>query len=203
MINVNFMPKRMALAKARNRRVRKWLCAVGWALVALIGAWGVDGTRRVEAGSLRNEIMVLQSRLQEGKGELAKTASQAHVVLRQIEHADALRAKRPWSSLLQLVAESMPEGCWLISLGTDPAVPGNRVLSRKAVSKEDVKNEAIVIQSPRKLRLVGYATNDDESFIFVERLKKSNAFQSVNLLKSKREPHRDGFYYRFEIACEW
>jgi hypothetical protein len=61
----------------------------------------------------------------------------------------------------------------------------------------------VAIEVPRSLRLMGYARETNEPLDFVSMLKRSEVFSRVDLERSVREPVEDGFYFRFEITCEW
>ena len=61
----------------------------------------------------------------------------------------------------------------------------------------------MIIEVPRKLKIVGYATTPAEPHAFVTALKDSGVFTNVALERLLREPMLDGFYFRFELDCEW
>ena len=100
----------------------------------------------------------------------------------------------------------MPENCWLTSISTDPEKPLSIHKGRKKIaSKKNPKKaaEVVVIDAPRRLKIVGYAESASDPNEFVDRLNHTRVFHLVELERSQREPILDGSYYRFKLYCEW
>ena len=77
-----------------------------------------------------------------------------------------------------------------------------RVTAVKSKAEQDSKR-AITIDAPRRLKIAGYAPDSARPYLFVENLKRTDAFEAVRLDSSQREPVLDGSYYHFELVCEW
>ncbi len=211
MISVNLIPDTLLLIQTRRRHMKGWALSALAAGCVLAVSFGIDWTRRLEAAELHEQSHRLQTQLTRTRTELRSLTNRANQALSQLERARALRAKRRWSSLLTMIARRMPEGCWLTSIATDPATPKPvpvRPASRRPApdvrrSETAVSASTVIIQVPRKLKITGYATTPAEPHAFVTALKDSGAFTNVALERLLREPMLDGFYFRFDLVCEW
>ena len=207
MVSVNLIPKGVQLAQTRRRHLSRWTIAVAVAGVVLTVPLTLGWVRRAEAAHLRAQADQHQARLAQSRNDLETVTTELDRVLSQLERALALRSKRPWSPLLALIGGRMPKGCWLTSIGTDPATPSagarrsGRPDSKRA--KPATPTSTLIIEAPRKLRIAGYATDAAEPHEFVIGLKDTGIFSNVVLENLRREPALDGFYFRFELLCEW
>lgn len=210
MIAINLIPPNLLMAQTRRRHLRRWSAALTMAFIFLVVALGREWTQQALADELAAENTRVLSDLTLSRNTLKSVAAQTDQVDLQVRRAEALRAKRGWSRLIALIGHSLPAGCWLTSLTTDPARPGSgrRDLrppppaTAAAPGQKPTRSE-FTIEAPRKLRITGYAADPAEPLTFVTRLKESAVFRQVLLERSQREPVLDGIYYRFEIACEW
>ena len=206
MISVNLIPRNVRLAQARRRRLWRWgsLAMVG--LLLLGASAGVDFARRATADELRATNEGLQRQITRAQSNLTAITAELMSARNHLEHATALRTKRAWSGMIALIARSMPENCWLTSIATDPDKPLSiRRSSTKRVSKNvgGKEPEVVVIDAPRRLRIIGYAERASEPNEFVDRLNHTGVFHLVELKRSQRELILDGAYYRFELFCGW
>ena len=204
-MQLNLIPENVCNGYRRRARIRTWGIAFTLATVVLAIPVGWDWSRQAKARRLRVKHAELtatrsatQTEWEHVKREVAKTQA-------QIERADALRAKRAWSSMLALIARDVPPNVWLVSVATDPAVPPNqaarRVLSPNPAGEPDAAS--ITIDAPSKISIVGFAPHAEDPITLVSNLKASGAFRDVTLRRSFLEPIDDGLYFRFDIVCEW
>lgn len=213
MVGVNLIPKGVQLAQTRRRHISRWAIAIAVAGGVLTVPLTLGWVRRAEAANLRAQADQLQARLARSRNDLETVTTELDRVLSQLERALALRSKRPWSPLLALIGGRMPKGCWLTSIGTDPATPsaGARRSGRPRVltsadsrrEKPSAPKSTILIEGPEKLRIAGFATDAAEPHEFVIGLKDTGVFANVVLEHLRREPALGGFYFRFELLCEW
>jgi hypothetical protein len=76
-------------------------------------------------------------------------------------------------------------------------------VKKSGADEEQGDAEAVTIDAPRKMRLAGYATDAAEPHRFVANLKDTAIFSHIALERSQREPKLDGYYFFFELVCEW
>lgn len=206
MISINLIPRNVRLAQALHRRLWRWASLAVVGLLLLGASAGFDFARRGTADELRATNADLQVQVTRAQSNLRTITAELMSARNQLEHATALRTKRAWSGMIALIAGSMPENCWLTSIATDPDKPVLiRRKSRKAASKKagEKEPEMVVIDAPRRLKIMGYAKRASEPNEFVDRLNRTGVFRLVELEQSQREPILDGSYYRFQLFCEW
>lgn len=206
MSSVNLIPRTVRLRQAQHRRLWRWgsLAMVG--LLVLGASGGYDFARRAAAEGLGSTTDGVQMQVTRAQTDLRTITAELMSARNRLEHATALRTKRAWSGIIALIAESMPETCWLTSIATDPERPQSILKGRKKiVPKKDPGKapEVVVIDAPRRLKIVGYAKRASGPNEFVDRLNDTGVFQLVELARSQREPILDGSYYRFTLYCEW
>lgn len=206
MVTVNLIPEAMRMSLRRRQHIQRWSLAVAVILGMLAFALGADWLNRTEAGELQAKSKEMTLRIDALRTHLSEVTALADQASLQLRRAEALRAKRPWSGMLELVDSSMPESCWLISLSTDPAQPSatsNGRNSARAARNKVKEIEPVSIETPRKLKLVGFASEPAQPYEFVIRLQKTGAFETVHLVRARRQPLLGGDYFQFEIVCEW
>ena len=165
-----------------------------------------DQYLRVEASRLSAQNEKLAGVLVELRQKLATLTIDAEGSLIQLQRAQALRSKRAWSAMFATIAQNMPDGCWLISIATDPSSPsgGGGRRSRATTTVKKKSEESITkIEAPQRLKIVGYASNASEPHQFVTRLKLAGVFRDVSLETSRREQVQNAWYFRFDLVCEW
>lgn len=221
-IGINLVPSSVQIVHQRNRWIRFWCVAACLAFIVLGGALGYDWleTRRMSEMAVR--LSQAQQEVEKLRGEVRTLAATAGQLQQRLERADALRAKRAWSGLLALIAEKLPPDCRLQSIATDPAkppvdsiviapamqpAPGGQSLSGVATATTPAAQpppaRTVLLDAPRKLRLVGFAGDPARPVAFVSSLKESGAFTHVNLERAQWEPARKDAHFRFELVCEW
>ena len=213
MITINLMPTPMILAQSRRRHLRRWGISIGTAAIALLLAIGNAWLQRKETDRLRSEEALILAALDEQRVLLRAVTAESNQVQAHVQRADALRAKRAWSRLLGVIGTALPGTSWLTNLSTDPARPAGiaaRTMSPPTATGANAPaaNGAgaapvVMIDAPRKLRLVGYAIDAAEPYQFVSNLKAAGVFSDVALIGAQREPVLDGSYFRFEVVCGW
>lgn len=206
MISVNLIPRNVRLAQALRRRIWRWASLAMVGLLLLGASAGSDFARRGTADDLSATNTDLQVQITRAQTNLRTIAAELMSARNHLENATALRTKRAWSGMIALIARSMPENCWLTSIATHPDKPVSiRRVSKRTASKKERGTEAeiVVIDAPRRLKIVGYAERASEPNEFVDRLNHTGVFRLVELERSQREPILDGSYYRFQLNCEW
>jgi len=216
MILINLIPEETQRAQARRRRLARWAVSIAVAALAcaipLIAHW----TQHSRVDELRRLSDHLQADLLAARAELKNISAQAQELVLRSERAKALREKRSWSSVLALIASCLPSECWLTSLATDPPVPGAAPLSARKPAPPGASRAAPVrpvgqaekpalttIDAPRKLRIVGNASESTQPLAFVARLKESHAFREVLLERTNRQGDDPAAAFKFEVLCEW
>ncbi len=203
MVHVNLIPGPVHRAQTCREHFKRWMISLAIGLLALGVSFSAEWARRVEAGELRAQAQQLQTNVEGARALLAAARRKASRVLQQIERAKALRAKRAWSGLFALIDSCMPDGCWLTEIATDPATPAATARPHRSHKTDGTKQQAVTIETPRKLRIGGFATEMAEPLEFVMQLEKRGVFTQVRLVGSQSEPVLDGTYFKFEIVCEW
>jgi len=205
MNDTNFIPMRLRITRGRRRRVKAWGVSVTAALILLCIPVVFDQYLRVEASRLETQHERLGGVLTGLRQQLATLTVDGDRTLVQLERAKALRSKRAWSAMFATIARSMPDGCWLISIATDPSSPsGGGQRPRAAATSRTKSDESVTkIEAPQRLKIVGYASDASEPHQFVTNLKKTNVFRDVILETSRRERVQDEWFSRFDLACEW
>lgn len=206
MISVNLIPPRVLVSQARRWRIKRWCVSTLVAICALLVALVVDGLQHAKAEELESDLAAIGLDLSAVRRDLADVVDKSAKIWHQIERANAIRAKRSWSSLIALIDRALPERCWLATLATDPSSPtGRRSVSRGRVSTatQGAADKPIIIEAPRRIKIEGYAPSDALPHTFVTALKDTGVFSSVVLTHSQRQPLLDGYYFFFEVLCEW
>ena len=202
MISVNLLPEEIARQQTAFRRLRVWLVLVLCAAAggATSATWAL--TRQAQAAALEagnTEIRESRSGLQ---SELIAAAQQTRELQRRIDRSNALRNKRLWSSLIGFIGGCMPDEIWLTSMNTD--VPSAAARKQDSPgSPPNPKKQSVRLAAPTRLMMRGYALDHKHVYAFMSRLKQTDVFQSVELLKSGREPVLAGQAVRFELQCKW
>jgi len=204
---VNLLPAQLVAAHARRRHIRRWVVACLAALALLSVPVGLEWYRIARAAELDVAYARLKEKRHNVEVELAGVSATSRETFLQLERAKALRSKRSWSGIIALLAATMPKGCWLVELATDPSAPLGQQVRKPASAPKDAPPDHVIptvtIEAPRKLRIVGFASDPGEPLAFVSRLKQVAVFSRVDLKRTQREPMADGFYFRFELVCEW
>ncbi|MGD2108921.1 MAG: hypothetical protein PVI86_05970 [Phycisphaerae bacterium] len=219
MVSVNLIPASVQVTQRRQRHLKFW-SVMGAASITLLSVpLGAEWYQRTQAAELRVEGQSVHKRLVTTRAELRAQTTAANELLLQLKRAKALRAKRAWSGMIGLLEGCMPGGTWLTSVATDPASPsgtGRAALpppsasvsaaGRRTSGKDDAAKHldvTVTIDAPRKIRIIGYATHAGEPHLFVANLKAAGVFTNVALVRSQREPVLDGYFFLFELVCEW
>lgn len=210
-LEINLLPQEIQAAQARARHMRGWIAALIPPSLLLLLLLGIDGVRSVQADELRKTSEQLQSDLTAGRAEIRGLSGSVAQATLQLQRSDALRSKRAWSALIDLIGQCMPTDCWLDSLATDPELPSATPMAMPvapSVSATSANGRTdlpvtVTIDAPRKLRLVGFSLSAGEPLAFVTNLKQTGVFSAVSLERSVLESESSQARFRFEIMCEW
>lgn len=206
MITVNLIPKRVQDAQVRRRHIKGWTLINLVAGVSLAVPVCIDRVQQAKAQELQLERTLLTRELTAMRKQLAVVEGQAEDAFLRLQRADALRSKRAWSGMLALIGSAMPPQCWLTRLATDPKTPGRGPSRPAPAVKRPPAGQAspqVMIEAPRKLRLIGRATGASDPLAFVTNLKETGVFHRVSLAGTSREQGERESNFRFEIVCEW
>jgi len=161
---VNLLPERLVVTQTRRRHLRRWTIACVLAMALLSLPVGLDWYRNARADELSVEFQVLATDRGRAEVELTDLIAKSRETYLQLERAKALRTKRSWSGMITLLAETMPKGCWLVELSTDPPAPSGHqaqaISQRPSTSASGGTAPAtVVIDAPRILRIIGLPVN--------------------------------------------
>ena len=208
---INLIPVPLQVERSRKRRLRGWgiaiAVAVAGAVVPVTAQW--LQLRRLE--EIRATHDQTQSDLAASRMELKSLSAEATDLFLRLERAKALRAKRNWSGMFALLGKSLPEGCWLSSLATDPDVPPPQQAAPKVTppssttppSPTPEKPAPLFIEAPRRLRIIGQSVEASGPLAFVLQLKDAGVFRDVVLERSQREVRDAQTSFHFEVVCTW
>jgi Tfp pilus assembly protein PilN len=205
MVSVNLLPPSVMRQRSVRRRVRAWSGVLACALGALAIPVVIHQSARAQERSLLARRETMDGDRSALQRELAQETRSIQSLQTQLARADALRSKRSWSALFGMISACMPEGTWLTMLATDS--PGS--VSAKAAAKggkaaeSDNGDETVRMEGATGLTLQGFAVDHEELYAFMSRLKGTNLFGDVELIRSGREPVLDGQAVRFELRCTW
>jgi Tfp pilus assembly protein PilN len=207
MISVNLIPQDQQLRLARRERIKVWVVAVTAAVALPAVPTLLDELRKDEVVQLQQRYDAVLAQWKERRAELGSVTAQVAEARIRLERSSLLQSKRNWSGLIALTAKCIPDGCWLTSLRTDPAVPGPPRLLETRPTAVDGKTPAppkpVVLEAPQSLRLTGYASRAAEPHLFVANLKATSVFSHVALENIVSESVRNGSYFRYDLLCEW
>lgn len=205
MVSINLLPPSLMRKRVVRRRVRTWsvlvACALGAGAIPVV----MYQSARAQEDSLRARRESVDGDRSSLQRELAQWTRSIQSLHTQLARADALRSKRSWSTLLGMIGSCMPEGTWLTSLATDSpgaikARPGAKTGSTEKAENGDA---AVRMEGATSLTLQGFAVDLDDLYAFMSRLKATNLFSEVALIRSGREPVLAGQAVRFELQCTW
>ncbi len=208
MIGINLIAPSVLEARCRKRRIQRWIyvCAIG-SLVAAIPL-SIEISRHQKVQSLKREKTMLATMIESTRSRLNESGIEIRNLEAQMGRANALRSKRPWSRLLALIADTLPQELWLVSLATDPSTStvGYRDLTPIAspgVAGTDSAPQVVTMEAPRALVLQGYALHHKNLYEYMSRLKRSERFNDVSLTNASEEPVLGSTAVRFEVECTW
>jgi len=206
MVAVNLVPTEIRVAVARRRHLRRWMISTAIAAAALLAAAGANWAQLARESELKAENERVQEQLAVVRKEVELVTDRLASVSVQIDRADALRRKRPWSGMIMLIGSCMPDECWLTSVATNPERPAPQAAPQnaaKAAVGKETAGRSVAIDAPRELVISGYAGETALPHTFVANLKATGIFETVKLESSQRESVLDGSYFRFQILCGW
>lgn len=208
---VNLIPEPVRVDRARGRRIRQWSVIVCVAVAGSAIPTAASWMQTHKAEQLRAGYDQLQSDLNTSREELKSLSSQANELFLRLERAKALRSKRNWSGVFALIARTLPQGCWVTTLATDPDVPPPQQAAAKQIpiamakpaDAPPEKPAPVFIEAPRRLRIVGQSTEASGPLAFVLQLKDAEVFREVVLERSQRESDDTRTSFHFEVICTW
>jgi len=199
----NLVPESIRLRQRRRARIRMWGMVLTAATAALAIPVGWDWSRQAKAERLLEQSVKLNRTRSLMRVEWDSIKTEVQATQAQIERADALRSKRAWSAMLALIAREVPPNVWLTSVATDPAQPPKHAVRPASTATAEQIAASITIDGPGTINIQGFAPHAEDPIILVSNLKSSGAFHTVVLRRSSLEPVNDGFYFRFDVVCEW
>lgn len=208
---INLIPVPLQIERSRKRRIRRWSVVVGIAVVGATIPVAAQWMQLRSVEELRAAHDHIQSDLAASRAELKSLSTEANELYLRLERAKALRSKRNWSGMFALLGKALPEGCWLNSLATDPDTPPPQQAVAKVVPPSAaapttlpaVKPAPVLIEAPRRLRIVGQSVEASGPLAFVLQLKEAAVFREVVLERSQREISDARTTFRFEVVCTW
>ncbi len=209
--SVNLIPKSTLFAHTRRKHVKRWAGVLVVSISIACAGIGVNWLQRAESIQLEKESKRVQAELLSLRSQATAAQAEAQVIESRLNRANALRAKRSWSGMFALISEALPLSCWLTAVATDPPFPSGARNKAPRKVKGKVRgskaNNAVVkpimIESPRKLRLVGFASGVADPHRFVVNLNATKVFSSVVLTGTQQQKLGNSEFYRFEVECEW
>lgn len=212
MNRINLIPAAVQITQSRRRRTRRWSLLVGLALAGSTIPVTAQWLQQRNLDDLREKYTRVESNLETARSDLKSLTAESGELFLRLERAKSLRAKRNWSGMLAMLGSALPADCWLTSLATDPDIPPPVTIVPKAAAAASpapgkpaapVKPAPVMIEAPRRLRIVGHSVEASGPLALVLRLKESGAFQDVILERSQRESADPQSPFRFEMVCEW
>lgn len=206
MININLIPLSVQIEHRRSKHMKRWIVACLGAALLFTLTWCYDWFSQMKIESLSKENQITMMMLQEEQLKLQELSQSVHDAELKVQRATTLRQKRSWSGLITLIATALPPRSWIVSIATIPEIPPasmRRVARTVSQSPNNAETNPVMIDAPRKLKLIGYAVDAAEPMLFMANLKVFSVFTKVSLQRSYLEPVEDDKYYRFELVCEW
>lgn len=209
MIAINLIDDSLLAARRRVRRMRQWTIVIATGLVIAAFPVGVEISRQQELVALREEQINSDNRIRSTKAKFEETKLEVAQLNVHIDRADALRSKRSWSRLLDLISRNLPDEMWMVSVATDPPVPPSGVRDRTlpASSRSRGSNQGIPqvvsFEAPRALILEGYSLQHGSLYEFMADLKSTNVFNEVELTRATEESVFASTAIKFKLTCRW
>ncbi len=207
MIAINLMPIAVRLRQTRKRHLRRWLTVVAASAVAGAVPVSWELVQRHQLDSLEQREIVLDQEMASTLEALQLAGDNTRKHADQIIQANALRSKRSWAGMLNMIGQAMPQRVWLSSVSTKPpdTRPGGRQRRRHAPPKADAPPESqhVALEGPRDLEIVGHAVDHADLYAFMTALKAWGSFLEVELTSSGEEPTLRGHAVRFTLDCRW
>lgn len=206
-ISVNLIPESVRWAKHRRRLLFRWSIALSLALGSLLVPYVIDRHEQDRAERLRTQREQMQGALADLRVEVQEATDQAERVAHQLRRAQAVLAKRRWTGVLWLIAQTMPDQCWLTSVATDPVKPSPgslpKATKRLVKTSASVEENVTLVGVARRLRISGFSVDSAQPHRLVRRLKRSGSFERVALEGVERELVLGKEFFRFDLTCEW
>lgn len=206
-ISINLIPESVRWAQHRRRLLSRWAVALSLVIGSLLVPFAIDRHEQGRAERLRTQHERMQGELADLRVQVQEATGQAERMAHQLRRAQAVLAKRRWTGVLWLIAQTMPDQCWLTSVATDPVKPspGSLANSTKRLVKTSgsVEENVTLVDTPRRLRISGFSVDAFRPHRLVRRLKRSGSFERVALEGVERELVRGEEFFRFDLTCEW
>lgn len=212
MIGVNLIPSGVLRTRQRSSRIRRW--AVAAAIAAALGAVPVlvEVRQHARLAKLAERKEAATAELAEVRAKLQTVSASRRQLHDGIERANTLRTRRPWAGLLIRMVECLPDEVWLTSLATETPQDLGSSSPRKSRRQKaaprpaarDADSPAVVtLAGARRLNLHGFAVDHEQLYEFMARLKGSETFGGVELVKAGKEPVLRSQGVCFELTCTW
>jgi len=189
----------MRVARRRARRARWWLATVAVAGGLAAIPVSINTVQRARAAAIERRTVPAKARVEESRRKLRLLRARCAQLSLEISRASALRAKRPWAGLLQLIAGRLPQEIWLTRIESVAAEPPTPV----PPATPDPEDTDVRLDGPGAIRIRGYALAHESIYEWIDRLKKTQVFTRVQLAEAVKEPMLQGEAVRFELECRW
>lgn len=204
MMGVNLIPAELLAAHQRARRIRLWsgIVATIGAVSAVPTVWQMN--QRAQATRLSETKSALILETATVRAELERVTGELADLNERIERAATLSTKRSWAGLLTLITRAMPEEIWLSSIVTKTQTPGPAPTPAPTKDPNQPPEPSVVVMDgATRLDLQGFAIDHERLYDFMSRLKTSQVFARVDLIKATKEPVLWSEAVRFELTCTW
>jgi Tfp pilus assembly protein PilN len=190
MRDANFIPRHRFHARRRRRRLSLWIAGATVYAVLLLGAYASCYALWAGGGdALAAEQEAAKARIQQTNHLIAATQTELATQERTLKANREVQDHPDWSLLLMLLARSMNDDV---------------VLDRCELKPEDSPDERPSQKGSAggfRLDMSGHAKTVAAVSRFALELERTELFDHVRLLKTKRQPFLAGSATAFQIEC--
>lgn len=202
---LNLLPETLqALATSRRRR-RRWILCVSATATAMCALWCFARMQGGEVRRVRRMGGEIASQFRRAQKRERSLKTHAAFLAQQTSLLRSMRAADHWADHLLTIARSVPDGVVLSHLAVTP--PANNAAARKTRIKPGrASATAAVKDAPERpahtVQLEGYARQADGALAFVRRLRGSQLFKHVRLVRSSEDSAGTERMVHFNIICQ-
>lgn len=185
--------------------MRGWICA----LLVSVTVGAVPAIRslviEIQRHDLEQTRTELQKELSTVKTKVAQLEEDQKTLDSRIRSADAIRTKRSWSGLFNILGAAMPDEVWLTQMSTTPELPRRqRLRSSRTVAVQFSRQRSNSQDAdPTMINIKGYSLSHEKLIDFLAMLRQSDVFKEVQLISAQQE-EKDGMRsISFEADCGW
>ncbi len=215
MPSVNLIPRKLLLQRRKIRRVRMWLIIGGatWIFASIPVIRELSAEYQLNSQS--TAVAAISDQLDHAHTRRRQSARRLLMLRQEVARAEKLRYKRPWTDMISVIADAIPERVWLIQLSTDPAKPPARSqttapLSLRRSAESDVNTttpagyDTLVGKAgPRRLLLEGQALGLEDICAFVDAVNDLGIFENASIRSVRGDVAGGLKVTHFTLECEW